>query len=293
MDNGVLLFAHNNRQIDYGNSAYIAARYAKKNLNVPVSLVTDAITLRWMEEKDNIPARKFFDKIILTDQHPNEVIQTRRYYDGSLVYKKSEFKNGNRAWAYEFSPYENTLVIDVDFLIVNDKLSAIWDSNSDFMINKVSHDISVTRDNFEFQRVSDHGIEFFWATAFFFRKTEWNKTFFELCQHIVENYNYYRFVYRIDNPLLRNDYVFSIALHMMGGFSNRLYPPSLPANIYYCLDRDELIRVNNSKSFLFLIEKKDHLGEYTLAKTDNLNLHIMNKFSINRKSQDLLEAIGD
>ena len=91
--------------------------------------------------------------------------------------------------------------------------------------------------------------------------------------------------------MLRNDYVFSIALHMIGGFGNKLYPPPLPTNIYYCLDRDELYRVNDSKSFLFLIEKKDHLGEYVLAKTENLNIHIMNKFSINRHADRLLEAI--
>jgi hypothetical protein len=292
MSNGILLFAHNNSQIDYSNMACITAKFAKKNLKVPVSLVTDSGTVRWMKET-GIPAEETFDKIILTDDMSIKKIYTRRFYDGSLSFKKSDFKNNYRAWAYDLTPYENTLVIDVDFLIVNDQLSSIWDANCDFMINKVSFDLSPDRDNTEFIRVSDRGIDFFWATAFFFRKTEQNKVFFGLCQHIVENYNYYRFVYQIDSPMLRNDYVFSIALHMMGGFNNKLYPPPLPTNIYYCTDRDELYRVNNSKSFLFLIEKKDHLGEYVLAKTDNLNVHIMNKFSINRNSQALLGAINE
>lgn len=290
MTNGILLFSHNNREIDYGNMAYISARYAKKNLNVPVSLVTDSGTVRWME-KNKIPFETTFDRIILTDDFKIKEYYFRRFYDGSLTYKKADFKNNLRSWAYELTPYDNTLVIDVDLLIVNNNLSSIWDANSDFMINKVCYDLSPDRDTFEFRRVSDQGIDFFWATAFFFRKTAWNKTFFDLCQHIVENYNYYRFVYQINNSLLRNDYVFSIATHMMGGFSNKLQPPSLPAKIYYCLDRDELIKVNNSKSFLFLIEKKDHLGEYVLTRTNNHNIHIMNKFSINRNSQALLDAI--
>lgn len=293
MSKGVLLFAHNNKQIDYGNMAYIAAKFAKKNLNVPITLVTDSGTAKWMEI-NKIPIEETFDQLILTDEMTHldrSGVSPRRYYDGSLTYKKAQFKNNYRAWAYDFSPYENTLVIDVDFLIVNDKLSSVWDSISDFMINSVSYDLSSTRNNSEFCRVSDRGIEFFWATAFFFRKTIWTKTFFELCQHIVENYNYYRFVYQIDSDLLRNDYVFSIAIHMMGGFTNKLNPPPLPIKIYYCLDRDELIRVNNSKSFLFLIEKKDHFGEYVLTKTNDLNIHIMNKFSINRYANELLEAI--
>lgn len=292
MSNGILLFAHNNSQIDYSNMAYIAAKFAKKNLKVPVSLVTDSGTLNWLEN-NNILAKNEFDKIILTDDLKIKEIHNRRFYDGSLSYKKANFKNNYRAMAYDLTPYSNTLVIDVDFLVVNDNLSSIWDSNSDFMINKKSVDLSKTRSTFEFERISDTGIDFFWATAFFFRKTYWTKTFFDLCQHIVENYNYYRFVYQINEPLLRNDYVFSIAIHIMNGFSNKTCPPPLPATIYYCLDKDELIKVKNSTSFLFLIEKKDHLGEYVLTKTENLNIHIMNKFSINRNADALLEAIGE
>lgn len=292
MTNGVLFFAHNNTQIDYGKMAYIAAKYAKKNLNVPISLVTDSGTLKYME-KQSIPINEIFDKIILSDDIKLELGHPRRFYDGSLEFRKSDFKNLHRAWAYEFSPYDKTLVIDVDLFIVNDRLKHVWDSNSDFMINKYSHDLARDRDAFEFIRVSDHGIDFFWATAFYFEKTPWTKAFFGLCQHIVENYEYYRFVYRIDSPLMRNDYVFSIAVHMMGGFTNKINPPSLPCEIYYTLDRDELIRVDDDKTFLFLIQKKEHIGEYTLAKTSNHNIHIMNKFSIDRQSDRLLEVIND
>jgi hypothetical protein len=292
MSKGILIFAHNNREIDYGKMAYISALYAKKNLRVPVSLVTDSGTKKWMIENNSIPIDDVFDKVILTDDIKLNIITTRRYYDGSLEYKKAEFKNGHRAWAYEFSPYDKTIVVDVDLLIVNDRLTSVWDTDSDFMINKYSHDLSRDRDNFEFIRVSDHGIDFFWATAFYFEKTEWTKTFFDLCQHIIENYEYYRFVYRINNPLMRNDYVFSIAIHIMGGFTNKINPPSLPCEIYYTVDRDELLKVNNEKSFTFLIQKKGCLGEYTLARTENQNIHIMNKYSINRLEKELLEAVN-
>ena len=292
MSKGLLFFAHNNSEVDYGKMAYISAMYAKKNLNVPISLVTDSGTKKWMIDNDHIPLEKIFDKIILTDDIKLNFVTRRRYYDGSIDYKKADFKNGHRAWAYELSPYDKTIVIDVDLLIVNNRLNAVWDTDTDFMINKYSHDLARDRDNFEFTRVSDHGIDFFWATAFYFEKTPWTEAFFGLCQHIIENYEYYRFVYRIDNPLMRNDYVFSIAVHMMGGFTNKINPPSLPCEIYYTIDRDELIRVDSDKSFLFLIQKKGCLGEYTLARTNNQNIHIMNKYSINRLDKELLEAIN-
>lgn len=291
MSNGILIFAHNNKEIDYGKMSCISASYAKKNLNVPVSLVTDSGTLKYME-KVNKNLLEIYDKIILTDNIKIEIPIKRRYYDGSLDYKKADFKNVYRAWAYDLSPYNKTIVVDVDLLIVNDRLKHVWDTDIDFMINKYSYDLARDREYFEFQRVSDHGIDFFWATAFYFEKTKWTKTFFDLCKHIIENYDYYRFVYRINAPLMRNDYVFSIAIHIMGGFTNKINPPSLPCEIYYTLDRDELVRVNNDKSFLFLIQKKFCLGEYTLASTNNQNIHIMNKYSINRQSKELLEALS-
>lgn len=290
MSKGILFFAHNNPQIDYCRMAIITAKYAIKNLNVPVSLITDNGTMEWAK-KESLDL-SIFDKIILTDDIKLDIRQPRRYYDGSLSYSKSDFKNGYRSWAYELTPYDKTLVIDVDLLIVNDRLNSVWDTDTDFMINQYSHDLARDRDLFEFTRVSDHGIDFFWATSFYFEKTSWTKAFFGLCQHIVENYEYYRFVYRIDNPLMRNDYVFSIAIHMMGGFSNKINPPSLPCEIYYTLDRDELISVNNLKSFTFLIQKKNYMGEYTLARTNNHNIHIMNKFSINRLEKELIEALN-
>ncbi len=292
MSKGILIFAHNNGQVNYGKMAYITAMYAKKNLEVPVSLITDRGTKRWMIDQDNIPVEEVFDQIIIPNEINFDENQNRRYYDGSLEYKKGTFKNGYRASAYDLSPYDQTLVIDVDLLIVNDYLKHVWeDEDSDFMINRVSFDLSRDRNLYEFQYVSDHGIDFFWATAFYFKKTNWTKRFFDLCQHIMENYEYYRFVYRINNSLMRNDYIFSIAIHIMGGFSNKINPPSLPCEIYYTLDRDELLKVNNDRSFTFLIQKKGRLGEYTLARTDNQNVHIMNKFSIERHSKLLLEAL--
>lgn len=293
MSKGVLFFAHNNTQINYGKMAYISAHFVKKNLNVPISLVTNAGTLEWMKEHDKLDLEKIFDKIILTSELNLNLNQYRRYYDGSLDFKKADFKNAHRAWAYEFTPYDQTLVIDVDLLIVNNRLNNVWNSDEDFMINRVSYDLANDRNAPEFDRVNDQGIDFFWATAFYFKKNLWTKTFFNLCQHIVENYEYYRFSYRITAPLLRNDYVFSIAIHIMGGFNNKINPPSLPCEIYYILDRDELVRVDNDKSFLFLVQKKEHLGEYTLAKTNNQNVHIMNKFSISRHEERLLEVINE
>jgi hypothetical protein len=286
---GILLFAHNNKEIDYINQSYVSGRYVQKQLGVPVSLVTNSGSVNWLD-KTNPDRIDFFDKIILTDGLKSST-QKKKFYDGSLAYNKSVFNNNFRAMAYDFSPYDKTLVMDTDLLIVNDSLKSIWNTDTDFMINRDHIDIARDRDNFEFTRVSDYSIDFYWATVFYFEKTRWTKIFFDLCQHIVENYEFYRFTYRISNPLLRNDYVFSIAIHMLGGFSNDVAPLKLPCEIYYTFDRDILWRVDNDKEFLFMVEKKNNLGQYTMVRTSRQNIHVMNKYSIGRNIDKLIEVL--
>ena len=62
MSSGVLLFANNNREIDYGKIALANAMLVKKNLDVPVSIVTDDGTIDWLR-KTHEP-EKVFDKVI-------------------------------------------------------------------------------------------------------------------------------------------------------------------------------------------------------------------------------------
>lgn len=286
MSNGVLLFAHNNQEIDYGLQAVICAKFIKKNLGVPVSIVTDQGTIDWLKS-ENQTYSEVFDQIIVVDKL-NNLSNRKRYYDGSLSYKVSNFWNFDRSLAYELSPYDKTLVVDTDLLIVNDRLKSIWDTDEEFMINFSHKDLAADRDAFEFVRIADHSIDFVWATAFYFKKSPWSKTFFDLCSHVIENYEFYKFTYQIYYPVIRNDYVFSIALHMMQGFTNKFRPIDLPATIHYSLDKDELFEVRSDKDFLFLVQKKDCLGEYVPVRTTNQIVHVMNKYSLIRHAEKLL-----
>jgi hypothetical protein len=288
MSKGILLFAQNNHEIDYTRLAVIAARLATTHLSVPISLFTDPGSIAWANNNYKHDL-KIFDNIIIPDDKV-EFYQDRKFYDGALSYKKANFNNLTRGFAYDYTPYDQTLVIDTDLLINNSSLNSIWDSTESFLINSDHRDISTERDSFEFERLNDSGIKFYWATAFYFKKNKWTKVFFDLCKHIASEYDYYRFVYRIDHALLRNDYVFSIALHIMNGFEDAIIP-SLPTKIHYCLDRDVLWDVTDKNEYLFLIQKPEHLGEYSLVKTKNQTVHIMNKYSILRNEDKILRSI--
>ena len=121
------------------------------------------------------------------------------------------FYNINRSSVYTESPYDETLVIDVDYLICNDSLNAVWNHKEDLLINKKSFDLLSGRYDYDFDRVDDFGIDFYWATAFYFRKSPETEMFFNLLEAIKSNYPYFKTLYGITSYNFRNDHAFSIA----------------------------------------------------------------------------------
>ena len=61
----------------------------------------------------------------------------------------------------------------------------------------------------------------------------------------------------------------------------------LPGKMNYTLDRDVLIDIKDS-ALQFLVEKKNYSGEYIATKTNNLDMHVMNKYSLTRYIETIL-----
>lgn len=273
MSKGVLLIANNNSQIDYVKQSVYLAKRIQKFLDVPVSIVTNSPG--YLKEYFNFSV---FDKIIDFYQEDNN---RRILFDGEYSQKTVQWQNGTRINAYDLTPYNQTLLLDTDFIINNTLLKSVFNSSNDFMIYENSYDLSQVRNTAEFSRVNDTGIDFYWATAVYFTKTEENKTFFNLIKHIKEEWDHYVRVYRLPSTIYRNDYAFSIAVHIMNGFQKGSFAKKLPSKIYYTTDKDILIK-HQDTVMTFLVSKEDKPGEYTLLKTDNLNVHVMNKLSLQR-----------
>lgn len=270
---GALIFAQNNGGVDYIKLAVFAASRIEKFLKIPVTLVTD--NARWLT--DNYP-NHLFDQVIEIIQEP---ARHKKFYDGSLSSKQLTWKNTSRSQIYSLTPYTTTLVIDSDYILNSSVLSAAFDNDYDFQIYKKSFDLSGWRDNREFQRINQYSIPFYWATVFVFRKNDTTEAFFNLITYIKENWEYYRVLYNIESSLYRNDYAFSIAIHLMNGKTIGDFAVELPGMMTYCIDKDLLIEATDTK-MKFLVEKKNHLGEYFAVKTENLDVHVMNKSSLTR-----------
>lgn len=273
MTTGALIFAQNNGVIDYVKLAVFAAERIKTYLKIPVALATDSTG--WLETAyPNHP----FDQVIHVDAQGSG---RRAFHDGSLATKVLEWKNLSRSRIYDITPFETTLVIDSDYIISSSLLKNALEKDTDFQIYKQSMDLTTWRKNTEFLRVNDQSIPFYWATTFIFKKTQWTNAFFALVEYIKENWFYFRSLYNIESSVYRNDYSFSIAIHLMNGKTSGDFVTELPGKMVFITDKDILIDLKDA-SMKFLVEKENHLGEYTAAKTHGLDVHVMNKLSLAR-----------
>lgn len=289
MSKGILVFARNNSQVDYIKQARFLAQRAKKHLGLPTTIVTDSLDFLEHEYPDY---NSVFDEVISivwkeSDLSKNTVLSNtekhsvKKFYDGTLVSKKLDWKNDSRVLAYTVSPYDETLVLDSDIVICNDTFLKCFKQPHDFLIYKNATELlDIDRGN-DFLRISDTSVDFYWATCVFFRKTEGNSIFFDLVQHIHENWTHYNNIFQINSPYYRNDYAFSIAIHIMNGYQAGDFAKSMPGTLYFATDKSILWEIS-SDSLLFLLEKSTYDGEYTPLRIKNSNLHVMNKFSLNR-----------
>jgi Rps23 Pro-64 3,4-dihydroxylase Tpa1-like proline 4-hydroxylase len=273
MTTGCVIFAQNTVGVDYVKLALFAAKRVKQFLSIPVSLATDSMDyLSFYPEHTEV-----FDKIINVYGSNN---QQKRFYDGTLAFQTSEWKNLTRNQVYNITPYDRTLVIDSDFIINTDTLVRALENDYEFQIYKKSFDLASWRPD-TFSRINQHSIPFYWGTVFIFEKTPSTESFFNLIEHIKTNWEYFRIVYKIDSHLYRNDFAFSIAIHIMNGLTEGDFGWELPGKMNFTLDRDFIISMKDS-SMQFLLEKQHYPGEYTLVKTNNLDIHVMNKQSLTR-----------
>lgn len=286
MNNGVLIFAHNSPKLDYALMALISGGLAKKNLKVPVSLATDKDTIDWMKTSGIFKkCQEVFDKIIKIDKQSTGNL--RKLKDGNHQ-DVVPFINSSRSSAFDITPYDRTLLIDSDYLIFSDNLNNYWDADFDVMISQSTLDLSQTnRNGYQDSYVSDTSVHLYWATTVMFSKNQNAKLFFDLVDHIKNEYQSYSEVYRFDPRMYRNDISFSIAKHILNGLTTdtRGSLPPIPATY----DNDILVNVSKDERLTFLISQNGNY--YTPMSIKGMDVHIMNKQSIIRNQDQLLELI--
>jgi len=243
---GILILYSESAQLDYKRLSELCARLAEKHLGVPSTVVK-------LE-----PKQKNF--------------RTFRYPDGEL--EGTEWNNIGRYSAYDLSPYDETLLIDSDYIVQSDTLANYFGCDHDFVCHNSSWDVS-GNDVFRHDRFLQNGgsgFEMRWATVCYFKKSKHAQKIFDTWHMVYENYAYYSKLFGFKLAPFRNDFALSIAHQLCNGYANTAtFDYALPA----LSSSDSVLDYANGRWLLKYQYKESHnVVRYTG------DLHVMNKRSL-------------
>jgi hypothetical protein len=283
MSKGIVILATNTPEVNYASMACLCSDFVRNNLSKfdEIAIVTNTET--YNENKELID--KKFDRVIIDDYKP--FVNVRMFKDTTNKTFKSEWNNHGRSSVYDLSPYDETLVIDSDYFVMSNTLDQVWGSQNDFMINSSFVDLAGRQEE-RLIYIDEFTIPMYWATVFYFKKSQFSETLFTLINHIRNNYKYYCLLYNCPSAMFRNDFVFSIALHIINGnVANNI--PTLPFEyLNNSFDLDDIHKINSYNEITMLFAKKSDTTDYIFGKIKNMDIHIMNKKAIIRHLSELL-----
>ena len=287
---GVCFFAYNNEQIDYVKLAVLAARYVKRFLNKPVAIITDSGSYDWLKESQKDIYKECFEYVVLTDDDmkPN----LRNHYDSPWTQFPAQFSNSNKHKIYEYTPFEQTLLLDIDYIVKTDFLNRVWDWEGVAMFDcatSLRHDLPHFNDSYLY----DAGIKMWWSTVIYFDKSNESELFFNTWSHVAENYDFYQFLYNFPSKLFRTDYCVSIATHILNGMTDGDFVKSLDDRMYYMDQKDDWIDTCNIQDWIMLANDQVEPWKNILTKHSNLDVHVMNKRALDRQWEKLMEYVNE
>lgn len=200
---------------------------------------------------------------IVTDEQLNDYAYTNSRYDRDSA-EFVRWRNIGRNLAYELTPYDETLVIDIDYIVQDQNLLKIFDLDWDYMLMRDARSLN---DEYIPALMGSMSLPFVWATVFAFRKTHKAELFFNLVKRIQDNYHYYRELFNVESRQYRNDYAFAMADIVLNGF--QVQHNSIPGPLLNVTQPIESIQVKDNK---FII--RDTTSAYVIPK---MNMHLMGK----------------
>ena len=292
-ESGVLLIAYNNSKLDYAKIAAFAARTVKRNMhNNHVTLMTDKETLEHIKAKMSAELiHASFDHIIVENiVHESN---TRTHHDSPWVEFSAQFSNKNKHSIFEKSPYKKTLMIDVDYFIGNDLLDVMFDTDIPLAMYKNAVSVMNYEPRIWEQKLHPDGIDMWWSTAVYWdADSEEARLFFGIWEHVKENYDYYKWLYKFPGTLYRTDYAASIAVHLMNGQIKSNFISQLPGKVMRYSDQiDDIVQINSERDITFICPDPDKPWEMICSRIKNENVHIMNKTAIMRHHDRLMEVL--
>ena len=173
-----------------------------------------------------------------------------------------------RCSVYDLSPFDTTVVIDSDYMLFDDCIAKLFDSDQPVLAHReyfnVQYNVS------ENIQVGSSYMQMLWATVLKFDKNEAVKNMFTAWKNILTNYRYYAVMWRLNRRMIRNDYALTIAMAQMQDFGP-VDHCVIPYNIVTCPQDMKVVSIKDDHIVL-----EDVHGQCTI----NQSCHILNKESL-------------
>lgn len=258
MKTGALIFAFNNEQTDYIQLAAWNAKNIRRHLNIPVAVVTDNI--------DHPLIRSHFDKVIAATSESGG----QRYF---VDYAQSvTWFNASRVDAYDLSPWDQTLLLDADYVVASDSLSTVLKSHQDILAHQTAVDAVSENDFSGLNYFGRFHMPMWWATVMMFRRSRTARLTFESMKMVRKNWNHYCRLYNTSNGAYRNDYALSIALGIVNGHT--LDYPKIPWNLVSVLPDHQIMELSQDHYRVNFVNAKNQHRWVDLCHQD---FHAMGK----------------
>ena len=257
MTTGALIFAFNNSDIDYVSMAAWSAGNIRRHLGIGTTVVTDS---------KQAVTNSIFEHVILTDKEQGG---TRHFSDiGNVV----TWYNSNRVDAYNLTPYEQTLVLDADYVVSSNNLKSLFNSGQDFLCHRNAYNIANGEFLTDLNKFGAHGFPLWWATVMLFKKSNTAQYIFDCMNMVKHNWQHYRDLYSIHRSNYRNDFALSIALGIVNGHT--LCIDSIPWALATVLPEVKLAKAGEDA---YTLEYVNHNNQLKYQSHANSDFHAMGK----------------
>ena len=258
----------------------------------PVCLITDPGNWEWFKKTEIGQAYvdKAFDDVVLSD--PGKQDNKRTHYDSPWHRFTSEFRNGNKHRVFNLTPYDQTLLLDIDYIVQNSSLDFVFDTDSEVTLFHKAESLIGELPAKPQQFLNDRGIPMLWSTAVYFdRRASLTKTFFELWSHIAENYEFYKFLYGFPGTMYRTDFCVSIAAHILNGMGEGELIDDFPMPMINMSQHDDIATIKSIDEWIYLVNDRQANWEDSLTKISGENVHVMNKRAIERHFDTIMALL--
>jgi hypothetical protein len=169
MSKGYLIFAKDSADKQYTREAYALALSIKAfNTDANVSIVTDNISDQYKE---------IFDNVIDIPWASNDT--------------QTHFAAEHRWKLYHCTPYEETVVLDADMLVLND-ISVYWETFKNYNVFYTSRVIDYRSNNIsnDYYRkcFTANNLPNLYSAVHYFKKCDFSKQFYKLVEEINKNW---------------------------------------------------------------------------------------------------------